>query len=464
MHIDIDRFILANLLLVISFGSLILYLSRREQKAFLALCIFTASSGIFIITRTQLVELFTTNIFWQEYAKIGAIFFLPVGLAAFFEQVVSPGPYKIVRRLWQIHLIYAIAALSLSLLGVVQLLNTVLPYEILAAITLATIVVLSAKEAIAGNPDARLFTVGYSLVLFFAVLEIFDDIGIIDLPRRVVHWGIFGFVLVLLIIMARRFRQAIEARAQLDTIRQELNLARDIQQNLLPPKCPNWAAPDVACDSIPAHEMGGDLYAYHAFENNQFALMVGDVSGKGMPAALLMGVSLSSLRENFERELSPSKLLAHLDYAIAPYTHATRQNCALCCVTIAMPTDQQETCFLRAANAGCVSPIIKRANGRIEWVEVGGIPLGVGLGEKSEYTEVTAFLSKEDVVILTSDGVVEAQNGSRELFGFERLEDAIIKGPTDSAGAMLNYIQARVAGFVGHTETHDDMTIVVVKI
>ena len=68
------------------------------------------------------------------------------------------------------------------------------------------------------------------------------------------------------------------------------------------------------------------------------------------------------------------------------------------------------------------------------------------------------------MVVLTSDGVVEAQNRARELFGFERLEDAIVKGPPDSAVGMLNYIQAWLAEFVGHTETHDDMTIVVAKI
>ena len=68
------------------------------------------------------------------------------------------------------------------------------------------------------------------------------------------------------------------------------------------------------------------------------------------------------------------------------------------------------------------------------------------------------------MVILISDGVVEAQNGAHKLFGFNRLEHAIIAGPTDSAKAMLNHVQAQVTTFVGHTETHDDITIVVLQI
>lgn len=464
LYVDIDRFILGNLLLVISLVALVLFIGLTDKKAYLAMAVFSAAAGTFIIFRTQLVELFVTSTFIQEYSKLASVYLLPVGLAAFFEQVVTPGPWAVIRRLWQVHLGYTVAAIGLALLGVVQLLNTVLPYEVLVAITLVTLVTVSARESLRGNIDARLFTLGYAIVLVFGLLEIIDDLGGIDLPRRVIHWGVLGFVAVLVLILVRRFNQAVRARAQLITIQRELNIAHRIQQNLLPPSRPDWPTPDVVCFSTPAHDMGGDLYAYHAFDRNHIALTVGDVSGKGMPAALLMAVSLASLRAAILNNLAPGELLVYLDHVIGLYTRATWQNCAMCYVEIVLDHTPATAATLRAANAGCIPPIIRRDSGAVEWLDIGGVPLGVGLGAESGYTEAGVSLSRGDMVILTSDGVVEAQNGSRELFGFDRLERAIAGGPTTNAGAMLTHLQQHVARFTGHTETHDDITIVVVQV
>ncbi|RME99413.1 MAG: hypothetical protein D6768_15110 [Chloroflexi bacterium] len=464
VHIDIDRFVIATLFLLIAAVMLVFFLRRSEQRAYLALAIFAASAGAFILWRTQLVEFFTTNTFVQEYSKLIAIYTLPVGLASFFEYTVTPGPRRIVRRLWQIHAVYAVAAIGLALLGLVQPLNTVAPFEILVSVTLVIIVAISAREMLRGNPEARLFTVGYSIVLVAAILEISDDLGFIDMPRRVLHWGMFGFGIMLVFILLRRFNQAIEARTQLLTLQRELTIAHRIQQNLLPPARPDWTSPDVLCFTVPAKDMGGDLYTYHAANARRFSLTVGDASGKGMPAALLMAVSLASLRAVINHQLPPGNLLAHLDKIIELYTRVTWQNCALCQVELVLGRDTNSGASLRAANAGCIPPIIRRNNGCVEWMDVGGIPLGVGLGAESGYREEKTTLAPGEMVVLTSDGVVEAHNHAREMFGFERLERAVAAGPTTSAEAMLTHLRLAVEQFVGHTDPHDDMTIVVVRI
>jgi sigma-B regulation protein RsbU (phosphoserine phosphatase) len=118
---------------------------------------------------------------------------------------------------------------------------------------------------------------------------------------------------------------------------------------------------------------------------------------------------------------------------------------------------------MRVANAGCISPIIKRAGGPLEWVEVGGAPLGVGLGSEAGYQEQAIRLNPGDLVILTSDGVVEAKNSQNQIFGFERLEQAVLSGPQASPEAMLDHLQAEIATFVGDEEPHDDLTIVVLQ-
>jgi len=250
-----------------------------------------------------------------------------------------------------------------------------------------------------------------------------------------------------------------------DRLQDELTLARKIQQGLLPLPYPDWSDLDVVCYSSPASEVGGDFYAYHAFNNfsDRYAITVGDVSGKGMPAALLMAISLASFQSAIGLGLIPNELLAHLDKAIVPYTKTTRQNCALVYVDITMSAKDRKG-ILRVANAGCITPIIRRVNGTVEWVEVGGMPLGTGLGAKTGYREVTLNVTRGDVIILISDGVVEAKNSTDKMFGFERLEQAVKSGSQTDAAGMLAYLQSKVTAFMGNAELHDDLTIVVARV
>jgi sigma-B regulation protein RsbU (phosphoserine phosphatase) len=96
-------------------------------------------------------------------------------------------------------------------------------------------------------------------------------------------------------------------------------------------------------------------------------------------------------------------------------------------------------------------------------VEVGGIPLGARVNAEVGYAEVTLTLEKGDLVIFTSDGVIEAKDALGDMFGFERLEQTVTRGPRTSA-AMLAYLQAEVANFTGNIELHDDLTIVILQV
>jgi serine phosphatase RsbU (regulator of sigma subunit) len=242
-----------------------------------------------------------------------------------------------------------------------------------------------------------------------------------------------------------------------DHLQQELELARDIQQGLLPPPRPDWNGFEVVCHSSPAYEVGGDFYAYRALDEGRFTLAVGDISGKGLAAALLMATTLAYFDTTLAGASSPGDLLAKLDETLYQHTQTTNQNCALCYVEINGLT-------LRAANAGGIPPYIRRAKGGVEWLDVKGMPLGLGYGAESGYQPHTATLAPGDLVVMTSDGVVEAHVTTDALFSFERLEQAVAEGPTGSAEAMLEYLQGQVAAFIGPAEPHDDITIVVLQV
>jgi sigma-B regulation protein RsbU (phosphoserine phosphatase) len=102
-------------------------------------------------------------------------------------------------------------------------------------------------------------------------------------------------------------------------------------------------------------------------------------------------------------------------------------------------------------------------DGDIEWVDAIGMPLGVGWGISNGYQEVTVTLNAGDMLILTSDGFVEAKNPDDELFGFERFEEAVISGPCSSAADMLAHLQSCITTFMEQAELHDDLSIVIVK-
>jgi PAS domain S-box-containing protein len=278
-------------------------------------------------------------------------------------------------------------------------------------------------------------------------------------------------------------KRAEQERLQLAAIHRELTIAHDIQQGLLPKPKPDWPDFDVICYNAPAREVGGDFYSYHAFDTTlhppneaknrkgKFALTIGDVTGKGVSASLLMATILSQFDAAFSFDFTPAERLVYLDKAILPYTEPRGQNCALCYVELDL-TDVNFQSFkthhppvtLRVVNAGGIPPYIKRTDGSVEYLEIGGMPLGLGIGAKIGYQEISTRLSTGDMVILTSDGVIEATTFTDDMFGFERLEAAIIAAPTTDAQTMLNHLKTELAAFVGNAEPYDDVTIVVLQV
>lgn len=280
-------------------------------------------------------------------------------------------------------------------------------------------------------------------------------------------------------ITERKFAE--KERLKLIAIEQELSIAQEIHQNLLPSPYPKWPDLDAVCYSKPANEIGGDFYAYHPFNLpiglpevvnvGSYSVTIGDVSGKGIPAALLMAVSLAWFQAAVRQELSPSELLQYLDQALLPYTRPKRQNCALIYAEISsMSVTKPQRYRLRFANAGCIPPYILRHNGQVEhYEEAGGFALGQGLGSIIGYKQYDTELSKGDWVIFTSDGMVEANNEQNEMLGFERLKQMIHNFPaknnkTANTQTMLHYLIQELFAFTGEAKQHDDITIIVIKI
>jgi LacI family transcriptional regulator len=240
----------------------------------------------------------------------------------------------------------------------------------------------------------------------------------------------------------------------LDETRRELDAARSVQLSLLPRQAPESASYDVAGATRAARQVGGDLYGYYTRAAGGLALALGDVAGKGMPAALLMSACATALAGTIQSDMPPGSTLTQIHHMLLP-SIGRGQNAAICLAYLDGPR-------VRLANAGTVAPIVRDRDGA-RVVDVGGLPLGTPLSALRPYAEAELRLAPGDMIILSSDGIVESLDEGGQLYGFERLVAAIAAGPNDSAQHMLDYLFDAVLAFGGEAEMHDDMAIVVAR-
>ena len=249
----------------------------------------------------------------------------------------------------------------------------------------------------------------------------------------------------------------VEIEQQNERLRNGLALARDIQLGLLP-SAPPGDMPQLAIQahSVPAYEVGGDFYTYIALDEHRMAVAIGDISGKGVGAALMMALASSTVEAQGRSTTNPQQLLAALNRQLSARLTANHMNAALQYVIVDM--EQSTLCV---ANAGMISPLVVR-DGHMQIIEAYGLPLGSMVDAR--YTDITFKLVPGDLIVLVSDGIVEAHSPSGEMFGFNRLEETLSQpdiplGPADLIALLLD----RVTQFMAGQEQHDDMTIVVIQ-
>ncbi len=254
--------------------------------------------------------------------------------------------------------------------------------------------------------------------------------------------------------VAQLVRQQQQEAKERERIEQELKVARLIQQTLLPKALPELPGYEVAAYYQPAREVGGDFYDFMTLEDGRLGLVVGDVTDKGVPAALVMATTRTMLRAAAQRLLSPGEVLQRVNDVlvqdIPPNMFVT------CLYAILDP----ETGRLVYANAGHDLPYRRRAGrgGVADELRARGMPLGLmpGMG----YEEKEMVLQKGESVLFYSDGLVEAHDRRREMFGFPRLQ-GLVGAHRSGGSSLISFLLSELARFTGEGwEQEDDITLV----
>lgn len=245
-------------------------------------------------------------------------------------------------------------------------------------------------------------------------------------------------------------------RIELERKKAELALASDIQKSFLPHHVPSIPGYDLAAVSLPALEVGGDFYDFILGPNGNLGIAIADVAGKGIPAALFMALSKTIVHTDALKHEDVAEVLKDSNEIIASESSSGMF------VTLFLGILNQTTGNLVYANAGHHPTLVLRAgDARFDALGVTGIALGIMEG--SEYSQGQTALQPGDILVMYTDGIVEAVSPQGEYFGLERLK-SIIAGSSDlSPEAMLKEIVDRVFSFSGNQPQFDDITALVVK-
>jgi serine phosphatase RsbU (regulator of sigma subunit) len=256
--------------------------------------------------------------------------------------------------------------------------------------------------------------------------------------------------------LSRAYQELKAAQAQLiekEKLERELEVARKIQESILPKQLPSLPGWQTAAFWRPARAVSGDFYDFIPFPDGQMGLVVGDVTGKGIPAAMVMAITRSVIHAVVVQARAPSLILAEVNDLLCQ--DMTPGMFVTCLFTVLDPVSGR----LRLANAGHDMPFHRTSDGLLE-LQARGMPLGIFPG--SIYEEIETTLSVGDGLLMCSDGLVEAHNPQGEMFDIHRLSEVLASQPFDAG--IIDFLMKRLADFTGPAwEQEDDVTLVTLK-
>jgi len=236
----------------------------------------------------------------------------------------------------------------------------------------------------------------------------------------------------------------------------ELEIAHDIQKSLFPSERPQLKNFSVDFNNIPAKECGGDYYDFIELSEELTGFAIADVSGKGVPAALIMVMARTILRGEASAKLKPDELIGRLNNRLSDTIVHGRF------ITFFYGILESSSGLFTFSNGGHNYPYLYRASsGKIEELELDGMLLGVMTNNEYESLEIKLELG--DILVMYTDGVTEAQNSNQELFGEDRLKEIIIENSQKSANEIRKNIEIEVFKHTGSAPQFDDITLIVIK-
>ena len=289
------------------------------------------------------------------------------------------------------------------------------------------------------------------LATLVGMIELVKGVSLVIVPHPVFArgtlWLLAGFILVNLLVL-------LEVADRL-LLKNDLEVARGIQQAMLPRAAYETPFVEAFGMTRPANTVGGDFYDIVPRPDGRVIVALGDVAGKGSPAALLMALVIAMMRTLVDEGLHGAELVSRLNVQIAKHAPASRF------ITLFVATFTPSTGELVYVNAGQNPPLLRRAPGAYERLRAGGIALG--LSPDASFTTGCAVLAPEDVLLMYSDGITEAEDGGDQPFDETGLQSVVDRGGWASAKELGWAVFEAVERHVDGRRLHDDLTVLIVR-
>ena len=389
-----------------------------------------------------------------DYLTAVATYLLPMLAMVFAEEFFGPGHWVSVRRAWQIHLVYAVAAIAIDVTSA-QPLAAVGPNPVFTIIWMMVVLINLFTGGFRIDREIRIVRSGLVLLV---VLIIHDNLVGLKLLPWTAEIEIIGVVVIVGCLGYAFVLRAFGNERRLATLDHELRTARQVQQSLLPTELPRPQGAELAARYFPMEAVGGDLYDCIQVDDHRFGVLVADVSGHGIPAALIASMVKTAAAAQRHVAHDPSQFLVGINARLVGQLDGHFVTAAYLYVDL-------EAGRLLHASAGHPPPVL-HTPGQPDVEELGESGLILGFLEQPEFPTTERALTGGERLVLYTDGVIEAASPSGEFFDLPRLADLVKDPETPTAAGLADRVLERLTLWTGKPELtlDDDLTLLVLKV
>jgi hypothetical protein len=426
-------------------------LRTRESGTHLAFALVCLTEGYRALADSHYPQYVYGNMLFWHYSSWVALFIFIPAILGFFRSIYTGVEKTIMGYLFRFQLLISIiytVYLFIDLRGAM----VSGPFRIMALLYLFTILILEVRRAANGNRDAMITLVGFSIYAANAGAVILMEMGLFADLRWDTHWSLFGFVCALGLVVIRRYGTLKEESIRFQVVNEELETARRLHQSLLPADPPEIQDVDIAVIYISEASLGGDYYDFMRIDGHQVGVMIADVSGHGLPAAL--GVSMAKIAFSQHTSLAhrPERLLEMARVSLVDKL----QRQFITAGALYLNTKEE---ILRYASAGHPPLLLQNGQGS-EWIRPRGHLIS-SLPFRGYRMEERPWLPG-DRALLYTDGFSECRNAKGEFYNTRRMQEAFLGSPP-GARASAEYLLADLRQWSRKSTFEDDVAIIVIQ-
>lgn len=446
---ELSEVVIATLILAIGLGAIALVALRSAGRdpAALWFGLFGCLYGLRLAGQSALVQVFLSETFWR-YVEPFFNYLIIVPGALFAAALLGQDRPALMRRVWQALLALALLSMAIDLAqgrpGGMQWLNRCVVIA-LGSFVMARMIILRRRA-----PWPRELHVAFACGLLFLCVAVYQTLGG---RLQVEHYAMLAFMTSTGAAVAWRL---LATERRLAEVSQEMRIAREIQLSILPRALPACRGLLVGARYLPAGDVGGDVYDVAAPRAECLSLILADVTGHGVPAALLASMVKTGFETESARHAEPGLVLRNLNRLLCDRFEGTFVTACCACLDARART-------IRYASAGHPPALLRRQEGRVERLDEGGLLLA--FDPDAQYLTGEAELRGGDRLLFYSDGVTEASDAGEREFGVTRLEQLLAADQPGGPEAFIDSLMDELRRWTGlQAAFQDDVTALVVDV